>query len=109
MFNRFALTLAAASLLSVPAIADAQRWQPINQRQANLVQRIETGVRNGALTRAEATRLRARYNQIARLEAQYRRSNGLSVRERADLDRRFDALSRQVRVQRNDRQDRRYR
>jgi len=36
--------------------------------------------------------LRAEFNGIARLEAQYRRSNGLSLSERRDLDRRFDLL-----------------
>lgn len=78
-------------------------WQSINRRQANLDRRIDIGVRNGSLTRREATSLRREFNQIARLEANYGR-NGLTRREMADLDRRFDRLSMQIRAERNDRQ-----
>jgi hypothetical protein len=104
------LILAAVSLgLSAAAVpASAQAWQNINQRQARLDQRIEQGVRNGALTRPEARRLRAEFNQLVRLENRYR-VGGLSRWERSDLSRRFDALSARVRYERNDRQDRRYR
>lgn len=80
-------------------------WQNINQRQANLDRRIDRGVRNGSLTRAEAVRLRAEFRQLAYLEARYRRTGGLSRWERQDLDRRFDRLSARIRFERNDRQD----
>ena len=80
-------------------------WQAINRRQANLDRRIDVGVRNGSLTRREAARLRHEFNQIARLESRYRR-NGLDRWEMADLDRRFDHLSMQIRMERNDRQTR---
>lgn len=96
----------AASALMVAAPASAQAWQSINQRQAQLDQRIDMGVRNGSLTRAEAVRLRGEFNDLARLEARYR-VNGLSYSERADLDRRFDALSARIRYERHDGQDRR--
>ena len=83
-------------------------WQSINQRQAQLDRRIDQGVRNGTLSRREAIRLRSEFRQIAMLEAQYRRSGrGLDNRERADLDRRFDRLSAQIRAERRDRDDRR--
>ena len=81
-------------------------WQSINQRQANLDRRIDVGLRTGSLSRREATRLRGEFNGLARLEANYRRG-GLSGWERADLDRRFDRLSAQIRNERNDRDDRR--
>lgn len=108
MKKLLAITIAASALaVAAPASAQGLRgWQPINQRQANLDHRIDVGVRNGSLTRAEAGRLRAEFNDIARLEARYRRSNGLSAWERADLDRRFDALSARIRYERNDRDDR---
>ena len=77
-------------------------WANINQRQAQLDQRIDTGIRNGQITRQEATRLRAEFQTIARLENQYRR-NGLTAAERADLDRRFDRLESQVARDRRDR------
>ncbi|MGE0742425.1 MAG: hypothetical protein AB7O98_13880 [Hyphomonadaceae bacterium] len=96
----------AASALAFSAPAFAQSWQSINARQANLDQRIDVGVRNGSLTAREATQLRAEFRDIARLEAHYRSSYGLSQAERRDLDRRFDALSQRIRYERNDWQDR---
>lgn len=86
---------------------DYRGWQSINQRQANLDRRIDQGVRNGQLSRREAVRLRSEFNQIARLEARYRRG-GLTQWERADLDRRFDRLSAQIRYERRDRDGRRW-
>jgi hypothetical protein len=89
-------------------VAGGGAWVSINQRQANLFARIEQGVRNGALTRAEAERLRAEFNQILGMERAYRASgNVLTVAERADLDRRMNALSARIFVQKHDRQDRR--
>jgi len=76
-------------------------WQSISQRQVNLDRRIDQGVRNGSLNRREAVRLRSELNSLVRLEANYRR-DGLNQRERADLDRRFDRLSAQIRIDRND-------
>jgi len=100
------LALAALAAAAVaPLAAQAAPWQTINQRQANLEHRIDQGVRNGSLTRSEALRLRGEFRSLSRLEASYRRSNGLSMRERADLDARFDRLSRQIRAERHDRQD----
>jgi hypothetical protein len=96
----------AASTLAIAAPASAQVWQSIDTRQANLDARIDAGVRSGDLTRAEALRLRAEFRDIARLEAHYRASYGLSLAERRDLDRRFDALSARIRYERNDEQDR---
>lgn len=76
-------------------------WTNINQRQVQLDRRIDRGVRNGSITRSEAYRLRNEFHGIARLEQRYR-ANGLSGWERADLDRRFDRLSAQIRWERND-------
>ena len=103
--------LAAVSLAAaIPAVASAAPWQSVNQRQYNLDHRIDQGVRNGSLTRMEAARLRNEFRALNRLEARYRvTGGGLSGWERADLDRRFDNLSRQIRLERHDRQDRRHR
>ena len=100
-----AATVAGIFAMAV-APASAAPWQSINQRQANVEQRIDQGVRNGSLTRSEAMRLRGEFRDLARLEARYRSSNGLSMRERNDLNRRFDRLSAQVRYERHDRQHR---
>ena len=91
---------ALASLLAVGAIAialpaAAAPWQSINQRQATLEAQIQQGIRSGALTSWEAERVRADFRALASVEASYRR-NGLDDHERADLDRRFDALSREI-------------
>lgn len=101
-----ALGIAAGALPATAA--NAQAWQNINQRQRNLDARIDQGVRNGSLTRNEAYRLRAEFRGLVNLEARYRRSNGLSMWERNDLNRRFNALSSRIRWERHDRQDRRY-
>ncbi|MBX3594246.1 hypothetical protein [Sphingomonas sp.] len=104
MNKKIALAIAGLGIATaaVPA-ANAQGWQSINQRQAQLDQRIDMGVRNGQLTRSEAARLRAEYRQIAQLEYRYRRSApGLTLNERRDLDRRFNALSARIRYERRD-------
>ncbi|CAN5356550.1 hypothetical protein BH09PSE4_BH09PSE4_15840 [soil metagenome] len=104
-----ALGFAAAAL---PSAASAQAWQGhnnnapawqnINQRQANLYQRIDMGVRSGTLDRREAARLKSEYGRLVSLEARYRRG-GLNMWERNDLNRRFDPLSMRIRSERNDR------
>lgn len=108
--NRFTTVLAALGIATAafPAVANAAPWQTINQRQANIEARINQGIRSGSLNRAEATRLRSQFRDLGRLEARYRASRpGLTLAERRDLDRRYDALSARVRVQKNDRQYRR--
>ncbi len=98
------LAVAAVPAAAIAAPPQAQ-WQSINQRQAQLDRRIDQGVRNGGLSRQEATRLRAEFRQIAQLERRYR-ANGLSMRERNDLNRRFDALSAKIRWESRDRDHR---
>lgn len=115
-----ALVLASVSAAALPAAAQSHNrpghhqnddraygnWQSINLRQANLDRRIDVGVRNGQLSRREATRLRGEFSSLLRLEANYRRG-GLTAWERNDLDRRFDRLSNQIRDERRDRDNRR--
>jgi len=103
----FVLAAAVAAIVASPIAASAAPWQPINQRQANLERRIDQGIRSGQVTRQEAVMLRGRLHDLERLEVQYRRSGGgLDMRERRDLDARFDRLSQQVFAQKHDRQDR---
>lgn len=101
--KRILISLLAATTLagSVPAIANAQAWTSINDRQAQLDQRIDAGIRSGQLNRAEAARLRTEFQHIADLEARYR-AGGLSVSERNDLNMRFDRLSQSIRMDRHD-------
>lgn len=98
------------ALAAVPASAQAQNWQPLAARQANVEARINQGIRSGALTRPEAQRLRADYRQLIQLERRYRQSGGrFTVAERRDLDQRYNMLSRRIAVQKRDRQVRGYR
>ncbi|MFN3859335.1 MAG: hypothetical protein ACK4RV_16450 [Caulobacter sp.] len=101
--KKIAITIIAASTLAATAVpAMAAPWQNINQRQANLDRRIDVGVRNGQITRAEAVRLRAEFRSLQRLEARYRSTRGLQAWERRDLDQRFDRLSAKIRYERRD-------
>lgn len=101
--------LASVAAVTVPAAAapprPASNWVSINQRQANLDQRIDNGIRTGALTRTEGYWLRQQLRAVASTEASYRRTGGgLSYQERAELDRRFDTIAQRVRANKNDRQ-----
>lgn len=104
--KKFALMLAGLGVAMTALPAAAQQWQSVNQRQAQIERRIDQGIRNGSLSRREAVNLRAEFRQIANLEQRYRRSNGLSMQERRDLDRRMTALSNKVRIDRHDRNGR---
>ena len=79
----------------------ADSYIAMEDRKLDLDARIERGVRTGQLTRAEADALRDQFNDIVRVEASYR-VDGLSPQETADLNRRFDDLSAEIRVARTD-------
>ena len=83
------------------------RWQSIAQRKYQLDRRIDVGLRNGSLSRREAGRLSAELNALVRLERSYMRG-GLTRWERSDLDRRYDRLAVQIRIERRDRDNRRW-
>ncbi|MBO9714474.1 hypothetical protein [Sphingomonas sp.] len=101
-----AVPATAAPLSPAPAFQGGV-WQNINARQARIEAKINQGIRSGALTRSEAANLRSQFRAIAALEARYRQSRpGLTMAERADLDRRFDALERSIRIQKSDRDTR---
>jgi hypothetical protein len=80
---------------------DYRDWVSIQRRFDRLDRRIDQGVRNGALTRREAAGLRDEFHALIRLERRYSR-DGLSRRERADLDYSFDRLERRIRWERRD-------
>jgi len=90
-------SLAAIAAVAAAVPASAQVWTPVRDREAKLTQRIDQGVRSGELTRREAVNLRMDLRNIERLEDRYRVSGGrLDMRERADLEARFDRLSSRV-------------
>lgn len=107
MFAKSFVIAAALGAVGVPAAANAQRWQPIAQRKVNLSARIDQGIRSGELNRREASRLIGQLDSLVVLERQYRASGRiLTARERRELDRRYDVLSRRVYRQKNDAQGR---
>ena len=76
--------------------------RPLAEGSASLEARIDAGVRDGTLTRSEATRLRRDYDDLVRLEARYAADGRLTTDERADLRDRYRALSQRVGDERND-------
>ncbi len=90
------MTLAAA-----PAFADR-----VDQRQFNQERRIEQGLRDGSLTRSEATRLKAEQDRIAAMERQAERDGRVTRDERARLDAAQDQASRHIRAEKHDSESR---
>ncbi|MCZ4108862.1 hypothetical protein O3U67_12280 [Brevundimonas diminuta] len=113
-----ATTAAVAIGAALPAAAQSYRhapvyesrhdgWRSIDQRKYNLDRRIDQGVRTRQLSVREASRLKSELNSLVRLERAYQR-DGLSRRERMELDRRYDALSAKIRYERRDHNGRRW-
>ncbi len=96
-----AMTLAALASAGLMLSATASSAASLDTRQTNLSHRIDQGVRNGSLTRAEASRLRRQLWSVERTQYNYRRG-GLTWRERQDLQRRYDRISSHIRAQRHD-------
>ncbi|VTO17065.1 hypothetical protein [Brevundimonas vancanneytii] len=119
MIPVLAATTAAVALgAALPAAAQSYRhapvyesrhdgWRSIHQRKYNLDRRIDQGVRTRQLSVREASRLKNELNSLVRLERAYQR-DGLSRRERMELDRRYDALSAKIRYERRDHNGRRW-
>lgn len=93
------LIMAGVSALSaaVPAAAQYGRYDggSADARTDQLRQRIDDDMRRGLLNRSDGYQLSRQASDLRRLQDQYR-ANGYSSSERADLDRRFDALANQV-------------
>ncbi len=119
MNKRLILSLAALSTLSMtalPAFAEysshhvytnTQTRDPgINHRQEQQGDGIRQGVRSGELTRVEARNLREERQRIAAKERQYKSDGHLSRAERQDLQHDLDALSRDIKHEKHDNQER---
>ena len=74
----------------------------IDQRQRNQMERIEAGIRSGQLTRQEARELVREQRRIEHLQRRYLADGHLDRGEWADLDRRLDDLSRDIRAEKHD-------
>ena len=105
------LLMAAVAVSSLAAALPAAAQYAYSDRADRIERRIERGVQDGSLTYGEARRMRDQLNYVERLENRYE-ANGMTGWEARDLDRRYDALSAQLRSERNDTQyryDRSYR
>lgn len=70
-------------------------WEPLYGQTAAFDARVASALRARDITRTESTRLRADFQALVQLEAQYQR-DGLSDRERQDLEARYADLNRRV-------------
>ncbi len=77
----------------------------LDNRIANLDQRLQAGIRSGAIDRTEARDLRVEMRDLIRLEARYS-ADGLSVAERQELQGRIRALRQNLRTADNGAYDR---
>ena len=98
------LLIPIATVMAVVVLGGG--WQSISNRKHQLDRRINVGLRNGSLSRREGRRLENELNRLIRLERSYMRG-GLTRWERNDLDRRYDRLAVEVRMERRDRDNRR--
>ncbi|WP_374471214.1 hypothetical protein [Phenylobacterium sp.] len=69
---------------------------PLAQQRAQFEARIDSDVRSGALNRAAGERAKADYLALVDLEARYGVDRRFSVQERAELNDRYDSLTRLV-------------
>ncbi|MEO7825711.1 MAG: hypothetical protein ABIR60_01100, partial [Allosphingosinicella sp.] len=108
------IVLAATAAIAVAAPASAQSGNYGNNGYGNgngngyaygngqirsdqLQMRLQAGIRSGAITRSEALPLREQLRQLTRLETLYAR-DGISGRERADLQQRTNTLRQGIRM-----------
>ncbi len=98
--NRLILGLAAFASIAaaLPAMTPAANAQPVAQREVSQQQRIQQGVRSGALTLGETRRLETREARLNyRTDALRARDDGrLSGRDRLALQRQENRDSRAI-------------
>ena len=90
-----------------PPANNAGTTPAIDNRQDNISQRIDEGVRSGRITQREARRLQRSERNIARHEAAYKRDGVVTPQERRQLRNELVQLNFEVeRMMRNDRDSR---
>ena len=80
--------------------------QQINTRQPRQMERIQNGMRTGELTRAEFHELMNQQQQIRVMERHFRADGVLDAREFQRIERALELASRNIRVEKHDRQAR---
>jgi hypothetical protein len=97
--NKIIIALAATTAFAgaAPAAAQYGAGGYGQIRSDQLQTQLQAGVRSGAISRAEAMPLREQLMQLTRLERLYAR-DGISGRERADLQHRINSLRQGIRM-----------
>jgi hypothetical protein len=95
--NKILIALAATTAFAGAAPAAAQYGMGGQIRSDQLQMQLQTGIRSGAISRSEAMPLREQLMQLTRLERLYAR-DGISGRERADLQHRINIIRRGIRL-----------
>lgn len=94
----------AATLITLPALAQTSSTARIDQRQENQQRRIDSGVQSGALTGREAARLEKGQMRVQRLEDKAAADGKVTARERARIEHAQDKQSRHIARQKHDAQ-----
>ena len=76
----------------------------IDQRQANQQERIDRGVKSGALTQKEAARLQKDQQRIGRMEKNAMADGKMTPRERRRIEHAQDTQSRKIYQEKHDKQ-----
>lgn len=105
----------AALIITIGLSADSfaqtkksKSWS-VNNREQRQQKRIYQGVKSGELTAKETYRLEKQQAQLRRTEARYRKSgDGLSWREKYNLQHKLNQSSRTIYRQKHDKQDYQY-
>ena len=92
---------ALVAALGALALVGTARAGEIGGRLENQRDRVEQGYENGSLTREEACRLLGQERDL-RQERRHMARNGLSDRERREMNRDLDRESRRIHEQRTD-------
>jgi hypothetical protein len=74
---------------------DGNDWRALSEQRTAFNGRVDVALRSRRISTTEASRLRADFDALARVEADYRR-DGLSDRERQDLTARLADLDRRI-------------
>ena len=99
--------LVSGLLLGTAAFAQEGKKGRIERRQENQQDRIGKGVQDGSLTPGEAARLEKGEARLDRkIERDRKDGGGLDAKERRQIERRQDNLSKRINKQRHDKQTR---
>jgi hypothetical protein len=80
--------------------------EQINARQDRQMERIQAGLRSGQITRAEFRELMHDQHTIRSMERHFHADGGIDAREFRHLEHALDRSSRNIRMERHDRQAR---